>query len=198
MNSENDPRVYFAAERTLLAWLRTGLAVVVLGFLVARFGLFLMVVRAAEPSAKQPVVSASIGVGFVLLGTAMIGVAGWQHVRFCRRLNAGPEARDVLDLAQSGCGVCRLAAQRRAGRLPACEHTVVTCQLLKDGAGRTREFLRIRRSMPRWRLPQRPATSALGRNQKTGQGAVRLLSGLRHKAIHYNDLQNRPSKTNCA
>ena len=40
----------------------------------------------AEPSAKQPVVSASIGVGFVLLGTAMIGVAGWQHVRFCRRL----------------------------------------------------------------------------------------------------------------
>ena len=86
MNTENDPRVYFAAERTLLAWLRTGLAVVALGFLVARFGLFLMVVRGSETPATQPVASTWIGVGFVLLGTLMIGVAGWQHVRFCRRL----------------------------------------------------------------------------------------------------------------
>jgi putative membrane protein len=40
MNEINDPRVYFAAERTLLAWIRTGLTVVGLGFVVARFGLF--------------------------------------------------------------------------------------------------------------------------------------------------------------
>jgi len=39
--SESDPRVFFAAERTLLAWLRTGLTVMGLGFVVARFGLFL-------------------------------------------------------------------------------------------------------------------------------------------------------------
>ena len=36
-----DPRVRFAAERTLLAWLRTGLALMGFGFVVARFGLFL-------------------------------------------------------------------------------------------------------------------------------------------------------------
>ena len=93
LNGDNDPRVYFAAERTLLAWLRTGLAVVALGFLVARFGLFLMVVRASETSKTQPLASTWIGVGFVLLGTLMIGVAGWQHVRFCRRLT--PDQKPV-------------------------------------------------------------------------------------------------------
>lgn len=34
-NPEEDPRVYFAAERTLLAWLRTGLGLIGVGFAVA-------------------------------------------------------------------------------------------------------------------------------------------------------------------
>lgn len=34
---EHDPRVFFAAERTLLAWMRTALALMGLGFVVARF-----------------------------------------------------------------------------------------------------------------------------------------------------------------
>ena len=41
MPEPNDPRIYFASERTLLAWIRTGISVVGLGFVVARFGLFL-------------------------------------------------------------------------------------------------------------------------------------------------------------
>lgn len=45
MDDESDPRIYFAAEHTLLAWLRTGIAVIGPGFLVARFGVFLMIVR---------------------------------------------------------------------------------------------------------------------------------------------------------
>ena len=39
---ESDPRVFFAAERTFLAWIRTGLALMGFGFVVARFGLFLL------------------------------------------------------------------------------------------------------------------------------------------------------------
>ncbi len=42
-----DPRVRSAAERTLLAWMRTGLALMGFGFVVARFGLFLREIAAA-------------------------------------------------------------------------------------------------------------------------------------------------------
>jgi putative membrane protein len=88
MSNEPDPRIFFAAERTLLAWLRTGLAVIGLGFLVARFGLFLRMLR--QPTAEvQPMLASSmIGIGFVILGAAVIAVSAWQHTRFCSTLNA--------------------------------------------------------------------------------------------------------------
>jgi len=74
-----DPRVYFAAERTLLAWIRTGLTVMAFGFLVARFGLFLRLVSAqlgAEAHAPRLApLSSTIGVLLVLAGTASILLA---------------------------------------------------------------------------------------------------------------------------
>ena len=48
----SDPRVFFASERTLLAWVRTGIAIVGLGFLVSRFGLFLRLVAAQGGNAN--------------------------------------------------------------------------------------------------------------------------------------------------
>ena len=39
---------YLAAERTFLAWVRTGLALMGFGFVVARFGLFLQQLRLAN------------------------------------------------------------------------------------------------------------------------------------------------------
>jgi putative membrane protein len=87
MAEADDPRVYFAAERTLLAWIRTGLATIGLGFVVARFGLFLRMLRNPQVESSH-VGSTLIGVGLVLLGSAAIALAAWQHVRFCRTLPA--------------------------------------------------------------------------------------------------------------
>lgn len=90
MSGEEDPRIYFAAERTLLAWVRTGLAVIGLGFVVARFGLFLRMMRQG-PEVQPGFASTLIGVALVALGSAAIGISAWRNARFCRTL--GPESR---------------------------------------------------------------------------------------------------------
>ncbi len=84
-----DPRVFFAAERTLLAWLRTGLTIMAIGFLVSRFGLFIQLFSAQVPElAHQSSValSAAIGISFVLVGSLAIATAAIQHRRFVSTL----------------------------------------------------------------------------------------------------------------
>jgi putative membrane protein len=85
MSESNDPRVYFAAERTMLAWLRTGIAVIGVGFIVARFGLFLRIMRGGV-TPLAPGVSTLLGVGFVALGAMGIAIAAWQFARFLKTL----------------------------------------------------------------------------------------------------------------
>lgn len=89
--SDSDPRVFFAAERTLLAWLRTGLTLIALGFVVSRFGLFVRLL-AIEPQASvpspssHPSLSAALGVAFVIAGTLAIALSAVQHRRFVATL----------------------------------------------------------------------------------------------------------------
>jgi putative membrane protein len=88
-----DPRVYFAAERTLLAWIRTGLTIMGFGFVVARFGLFLNLLAAQHIPAIAAVAapsgfSSGIGVALVLLGAASMIFAALQHRRLVLTLPA--------------------------------------------------------------------------------------------------------------
>src|SRR6187399_1398338 len=86
-----DPRVYFAAERTLLAWIRTGLALMGFGFVVARFGLFLREIgaAAADVPARPSGFSLWTGTGLVLIGVMVNSASTIQYIRIIRELNEG-------------------------------------------------------------------------------------------------------------
>ena len=90
-----DPRVGLAAERTLLAWVRTGLALMGFGFVVARFGLFLHEIAATRTSPPAPSSGLSlwIGGGLVVLGVGVNLAAAVRHVRLLRRLERGEPYR---------------------------------------------------------------------------------------------------------
>ena len=85
-----DPRVYFAAERTLLAWVRSGLTVMALGFVVARFGLFLTLISASSVSPagghKSHWQSGALGIALVVLGAGVILGALQNHRLYIRSL----------------------------------------------------------------------------------------------------------------
>jgi len=99
----SDPRIFFAAEQTLLAWIRTGITVMGFGFVVARFGLFLNLLvaeRVPLPTSSEPLTRFSNGIGIALLlfGAGIMIFAASQHQRFISPL---PPA-DVPPLYRGG------------------------------------------------------------------------------------------------
>lgn len=85
MNQKPDPRVFFAAERTLLAWFRTGIAIIGLGFLVSKFGFFLTIIT-SRPIGVNQYLSNALGLALVMLGTVLTAVTAIQHRRFVKHL----------------------------------------------------------------------------------------------------------------
>jgi putative membrane protein len=86
MADGSDPRVYFAAERTLLAWLRTGVTTIGLGFVVSRFGLFLSGMGQQKPDQLHSLASTVLGVLLAFVGGIIVAGAALQHLRFCKTL----------------------------------------------------------------------------------------------------------------
>jgi putative membrane protein len=89
--AEQDPRVYFAAERTFLAWIRTGLGLMGIGFAVSRFGLFLRQVSAVESHLPPHTTGLSLwsGVLLVALGVIVNLSAVLRHFQLIHELSSG-------------------------------------------------------------------------------------------------------------
>jgi putative membrane protein len=82
---------YLAAERTFLAWIRTGLALMGFGFVVARFGLFLQALQIGQPNLplEAPGLSPWFGTALILLGVIVNVWSTWSHIRLVRELKRG-------------------------------------------------------------------------------------------------------------
>lgn len=77
--------VYFAAERTLMAWIRSALGLMALGFVIDRFGLvFRQVLPEAGPQLYPKALSFWMGTVMVALGVLMALVAAVRYFRFAR------------------------------------------------------------------------------------------------------------------
>jgi putative membrane protein len=85
MSDLNDPRVLFAAERTLLAWSRTSLTLMGFGFLIERFGLFLHMLTGQSTGISRDF-SFWVGIVFIVLGVVLAGFANLQFRRLVRNL----------------------------------------------------------------------------------------------------------------
>ena len=84
-----DPRIYLAAERTFLAWIRTGLACMGFGFVVARFGLFMRELVLNNPAvAYHPSTGISLPVGIALIGVGILITitAAVRHHRYIQAI----------------------------------------------------------------------------------------------------------------
>jgi len=86
-----DLRDSLAAERTFLAWIRTGLALMGFGFVVARFGLFLQQLQVIQhtPSAPSYGLSLWFGTALIALGVVVNLLSAWHHLRLVRELERG-------------------------------------------------------------------------------------------------------------
>ncbi|KAF0205211.1 MAG: hypothetical protein FD173_1194 [Gallionellaceae bacterium] len=86
MSDLNDPRVFFAAERTLLAWNRTSLALMAFGFVIERFGLFVTILLPKHDMPLQRGLSFWTGLLFVLLGAFVAAYSTVQYRKVLRTL----------------------------------------------------------------------------------------------------------------
>jgi putative membrane protein len=121
-----------ANERTFLAWIRTGIAVIAFGFVIEKFNLFILALTSTAASEVGQTIRTDRlagplgryeGVALMVVGSAIIAVAGVRFVRTTRMIDAseasplssGEGSIDLIRTFENGRGGCLAtggAAQR--------------------------------------------------------------------------------------
>lgn len=77
----NELRDHLANERTFLAWVRTAITVIALGFVVAKFGILLREVGGSHVRPLTARAGAAVGVLLVFAGVVLVGLALLRFLR---------------------------------------------------------------------------------------------------------------------
>jgi putative membrane protein len=88
---------HLANERTFLAWVRTSIAMMSLGFVVARFGLWLRELAAhlsPQSSVRGLGVSGPVGMAMIAFGGALALLAAWRFRIVNRQIDLGKVSVD--------------------------------------------------------------------------------------------------------
>jgi putative membrane protein len=92
--AEHRAQEHLANERTFLAWVRTTIALVSLGFVITRLGLWLR-----ESGMKVPRLAHSVsplGIGLMGFGALLTALAAWHYDAVNRQIEAGVVKTDRL------------------------------------------------------------------------------------------------------
>ncbi len=101
-----------ANERTLLAWVRTSLALMAFGVAVEKFTVFIEVsahTPGVEMPLPDPLLSQIVGTGLVVLGGILAFVGGWRTRVFARVIDPDGRAPSAMPLALLAIGTVLVA-----------------------------------------------------------------------------------------
>jgi putative membrane protein len=96
----NELRDHLANERTFLAWMRTGITIIALGFVVAKFGILLREVGGGHVHAETARIGGIVGVGLVFGGILIAALGAMKFLQIRRDIEQGVVRFSVtLDVA---------------------------------------------------------------------------------------------------
>jgi putative membrane protein len=81
---------HLANERTILAWVRTAIAIITLGIAINRFSLFLIEFSRTVPGGRTANIHAEeLGIGLVILGVVVMLGGIWHYLDVARAIDDG-------------------------------------------------------------------------------------------------------------